>query len=97
VKVIVIRFDFVFQSVLQLCDLNTGALIKNLPLDVGSVVGFTGRKDQNEIFYLFNSFLTPGIIYHCDLSKPDPEPTVSSDHNVISLIGTFHFKAFSSA
>lgn len=66
------------QSVLQLHSLKTGELIQIFDLDVGSIVGFSGKKQQSEIFYHFMSFLTPGIIYHVDFKKQPFEPTVSA-------------------
>lgn len=65
------------QSVLQLRELATGTLCKTFPLPVGTVIGYAGKKKHKEIFYQFTSFLTPGIIYHCDLEKKDLEPEVS--------------------
>jgi prolyl oligopeptidase len=67
------------QSVLQLCELSTGTLCKTFPLPVGTVIGYAGKKKHKEMFYKFTSFLTPGIIYHCDFEKKDLEPEVSSD------------------
>lgn len=64
------------KSVLQVHDLNTGKLLKILPLDMGTVTGYSGKRKYPEIFYQFTSFLTPGIIYRCDLSKQDFVPSV---------------------
>ncbi|MBN3305721.1 PPCE endopeptidase, partial [Amia calva] len=64
------------KNMLKMYNLETGELLKTFPLDVGSVVGFTGRKKDSDIFYYFTSFLSPAIIYHCDLTKDPLEPRV---------------------
>ncbi|KAG5856891.1 hypothetical protein ANANG_G00012730 [Anguilla anguilla] len=64
------------KNVLKMYRLETGAELRTFPLDVGSVVGFTGRKKDSEIFYYFTSFLSPAIIYHCDLTREPLEPHV---------------------
>ncbi|XP_072946311.1 prolyl endopeptidase isoform X2 [Epargyreus clarus] len=64
------------KSVLQLHSMRSGEMLQTFPLDVGSVVGFSGKKQQSEIFYHFMSFLTPGIIYHVDFKKQPYTPTV---------------------
>lgn len=48
------------KNVLKMYRLSTGEELRTFPLDVGSVVGFTGRKRDSEIFYYFTSFLSPG-------------------------------------
>lgn len=75
------RFLFVcflhdVKNVLKMFHLSSGEEIRAFPLDVGSIVGFTGRKKDSEIFYSFTSFLSPAIIYHCDLTKEPLQPHV---------------------
>lgn len=48
------------KSVLKMHQLASGEELKTFPLEVGSIVGFTGRKKDSEIFYYFTSFLSPG-------------------------------------
>ncbi|XP_042636877.1 prolyl endopeptidase [Orycteropus afer afer] len=86
------------KNILQLHDLATGALLKTFPLEVGSIVGYSGQKKDTEIFYQFTSFLSPGIIYHCDLTKEELEPRVfrevtvkgidASDYQTIQIFYT---------
>uniref|UniRef100_A0A8C8HC00 Prolyl endopeptidase n=1 Tax=Oncorhynchus tshawytscha TaxID=74940 RepID=A0A8C8HC00_ONCTS len=64
------------KDILQLYELSTGGLVRDLPLDVGTVVGLSCKKKHSDFFYKFTSFTTPGVIYHCDLSQASPEPTV---------------------
>jgi len=62
------------KNEMYLHDLASGAKTFQFPLDVGTVSGFSGKKKSSEIFYQFVSFLTPGIIYHCDMSSGNYEP-----------------------
>ncbi|XP_041811214.1 prolyl endopeptidase-like [Chelmon rostratus] len=64
------------KDILQVHELSTGQLVSSLPLDVGTVGGLSCKKKHPDFFYKFTSFTTPGIIYHCDLSEPDPKPRV---------------------
>ncbi|KAI8438167.1 hypothetical protein MSG28_010789 [Choristoneura fumiferana] len=73
---LVIHYVRDVKSVLQLHSMASGALMQTFDLDVGSVVGFSGKKEQREIFYHFMSFLTPGVIYHVDFTKKPFTPTV---------------------
>ncbi|XP_042493678.1 prolyl endopeptidase-like [Macadamia integrifolia] len=61
------------KYVLQVRDLKTGSLVHRLPIDIGSVDGITGRRKESEVFIGFTSFLTPGIIYQCNLKTEVPE------------------------
>lgn len=65
------------QNILQLRDLRTGQLLKTYNLDVGTIREFSGKPDMSEFFFQFGSFLTPGVIYRCDIGEsPEAEPTV---------------------
>lgn len=57
------------KSVLHLCDLKTGNRLHTFKLDVGHVRGVFGKKKESEIFFGFGSFLTPGVLYYCDLKE----------------------------
>lgn len=56
------------KNILQLHDLATGAHLKTFPLEVGSIVGYSGQKKDTEIFYQFTSFLSPGKIFFFSIS-----------------------------
>ncbi|XP_058090746.1 uncharacterized protein LOC131237107 [Magnolia sinica] len=58
---------------LQIRDLKTGLLLHHLPIEIGTVYGISGRRKDSLIFIGFTSFLTPGIIYQCNLATEVPE------------------------
>lgn len=64
------------KSVLQVHSLKDGAFMFKFPLDIGNVVGFSGKKKLSEIFFHFVSFLTPGIIYHFDFADEGAKPKI---------------------
>jgi len=59
---------------LELRSLKDGSLIQNFPLDVGTVVGYSGKREHAEFFYQFASFLSPGRIFHVSFTE---EPLVA--------------------
>ncbi|XP_062099552.1 uncharacterized protein LOC133805396 [Humulus lupulus] len=61
------------KYVLQVRDLNSGSLIHQLPIDIGTVHGISARREDNIVFFGFTSFLSPGIIYQCNLDSEIPE------------------------
>lgn len=48
------------KDILQICELSTGQLVRDLPLKVGTVCGVSCKKKHSEFFYKFTSFTTPG-------------------------------------
>merc|ERR1712071_531349 len=57
------------KTVLQLRDLHSGELLKVYSIDVGTVTEFSGKTSSSEFFFNFTSFLTPGVIYRCDIGE----------------------------
>ncbi|PHU21048.1 Prolyl endopeptidase [Capsicum chinense] len=61
------------KNVLQLRDLESGALLHHLPIDIGSVTGISARRKDDSVFIGFMNFLIPGLIYECNLKGEIPE------------------------
>ncbi|CAN4094051.1 unnamed protein product [Withania somnifera] len=61
------------KNVLQLRDLETGALLHHLPIDIGRVSGISARRKDDSVFIGFMNFLIPGLIYECNLKGKAPE------------------------
>ncbi|XP_057365002.1 prolyl endopeptidase-like [Daphnia carinata] len=65
------------KNILQLRDLKNGQLLKTYTLEMGTVREFSGKSTSSEFFFQFGSFLTPGVIYRCDIGETvEAEPTV---------------------
>jgi prolyl oligopeptidase len=60
------------KHVLQIHELGSGKLIRRLPIEIGTVSATSVRRYDPEIFFSFTSFLTPGTVFRCDLSAPEP-------------------------
>ncbi|XP_050365033.1 uncharacterized protein LOC126783580 isoform X2 [Argentina anserina] len=61
------------KYVLQIRDLKSGSLVHQLPIDIGSVTGISGRREDSTIFFGFTSFVTPGVLYQCNLENEVPD------------------------
>lgn len=70
------------KYVLQVRDLKTGSFLHQLPIDIGSVYGIAARREDNMFFIHFSSFLTPGIIYQCNLEKEVPDMKIFREISV---------------
>ncbi|KAL6600550.1 hypothetical protein ACP70R_045350 [Stipagrostis hirtigluma subsp. patula] len=70
------------KHILELRDHRTGNLIHQLPLDIGSVSEISCRREDKEVFIGFTSFLSPGIIYRCNLASTVPEMKIFREISV---------------
>ncbi|KAG0457008.1 hypothetical protein HPP92_022165 [Vanilla planifolia] len=70
------------KYILQIRDLKSGQFLHHVPIDIGSVSWITGKRKDVEIFIGFTSFLTPGIIYKCNLSSEVPEMKIFREVSV---------------
>ncbi|KAL6216310.1 hypothetical protein ACLB2K_009533 [Fragaria x ananassa] len=61
------------KYVLQIRDLKSGSLVHQLPIDIGTVTGISARREDSTIFFGFTSFVTPGVIYQCNLDSEVPD------------------------
>ncbi|XP_055295191.1 prolyl endopeptidase-like [Sitodiplosis mosellana] len=73
---LVVSYMHDVKSTLQVHSLETGKLIRHFPLEIGTIMGFSGNEKSSEVFYQLQSFLSPGTIYRYDFSEPNAEPTV---------------------
>ncbi|KEH40256.1 putative prolyl oligopeptidase [Medicago truncatula] len=61
------------KYVLQVRNLQTGSLQHQLPIDIGTVGEISAQREDSVFFFSFTSFLTPGIIYQCNLGTRIPD------------------------
>uniref|UniRef100_A0A915Q292 Prolyl endopeptidase n=1 Tax=Setaria digitata TaxID=48799 RepID=A0A915Q292_9BILA len=54
----------------------TGERFYEIPIEIGTISGFFGRKNGTEMFLRFNSFLAPGSIHHADFKGLEPAEKV---------------------
>jgi len=43
----------------------TGALLQEIPLEVGIISDYSISKENSEFFFTFENLVTPGKIYRC--------------------------------
>ena len=73
---------------LQLRELDTGKVTYEFALDIGSVTGFSGEIKHQEMFYKFSSQVTPGVIYHVNLTDVTPVVKVFLETKVAQFDGS---------
>lgn len=66
-----------FQTEMFVYDLASGEQKYKFPLDVGTVAGLSGRKEDTVLFYYFTSFVNPGQMFKCDMTGLSYESQVT--------------------
>ncbi|CAK0748120.1 hypothetical protein CVIRNUC_001815 [Coccomyxa viridis] len=62
-------------SKLELRSLRSGAVSQEIPLPgKGALRGFSGRREDSEMFFSYSSFTDPGSIFRLDTAQEQPEP-----------------------
>lgn len=61
------------KHLIQVRDLKSGSLLHQLPIDIGTVYDISARREDNVVFISFTSFLSPGIVYQCNLGTGTPD------------------------
>ena len=64
-KLLLIYLKDVKQSI-EIRQISDGKLIRDFTVPIGSITDVEAERDSSEFFFCFESFLTPGIIYHFD-------------------------------
>ncbi|KAH9613906.1 hypothetical protein KSS87_000904 [Heliosperma pusillum] len=70
---LLVRYLSDVKHILEVRDLESGSLLHRLPVDIGTIDGITARPQDSVVFFKFTSFLTPTIIYQCDLKEDSPQ------------------------
>ena len=70
------------KYVLQVRDLESGVLLHSLPTDIGSIYNISGERKDKQFFFSYTSFLTPAIVYRCDLEPSTPSIEVFRESTV---------------
>uniref|UniRef100_A0A7E4UNI6 Prolyl endopeptidase n=1 Tax=Panagrellus redivivus TaxID=6233 RepID=A0A7E4UNI6_PANRE len=52
-------------------DFNTGNVLCQIPLEIGTLSSLICRKDQTEVFFSYGSFLSPTVVYRFDFNNVD--------------------------
>jgi prolyl oligopeptidase len=95
-KLVVCHMEDV-KNTLKVFDLTTGGYLYDFPLEIGSIVGLSGKKTHSELFYKFSSMIMPGIIYHVDMTESKPVPKVSqfgAKCKIACFLIPFNFQMF---
>lgn len=57
------------KDVLQVRKLSNGDLLEELDLPIGSVTSFSGRREDSDFYFKFQTFTEPGTIYRVDTAE----------------------------
>jgi prolyl oligopeptidase len=75
-------------NIIELHELKSGKFVRQIDIPIGTIVSFSGRRKQSEVFFYLTSFLTPGIMYHYDFNKHDVPQVSYFRSTIISPLTT---------
>ncbi|KAK6939029.1 Peptidase S9A, N-terminal domain [Dillenia turbinata] len=88
---LLVRYLSDAKHVVQIRDLETGSLLHQLSIGIGSVHNITAQRKDSTFFIGFTSFLTPGIIYQCNLADGIPDMRIFREISVPGFdLSQFH-------
>lgn len=61
------------QNKLKVHQLSDGKFLYDIETEIGSIMTAGGKMQSPEFFFRYSTFLSPGIIYHYDLSNNTKE------------------------
>jgi len=74
---LVLKYMHDVKSVLLVHDLKSGKFLNEIPIPIGTIGSVAGRRVDEELFFSFNSFLSPSTIYRYNFATKDEEQRLS--------------------
>ncbi|KAF9165281.1 hypothetical protein BGX20_000661, partial [Mortierella sp. AD010] len=74
---LVLEYMHDVKSVLHVHDLRTGAFTNEIAIPIGTIGSVAGRRDDEEMFFSFTSFLDPSTIYRYNFTSEKQEDRLS--------------------
>lgn len=80
------------KSVLAIHSLSDGTLHHKVDLPIGSLAGFSGRRDYDDVYIKLTSFLEPGVVYHISNVKKSAELTTEKQTELAGDVDLLAFE-----
>ncbi|KAG0345385.1 hypothetical protein BG004_003749 [Podila humilis] len=74
---LVVAYMHDVKDCLYIHDLATGKFLQQINVPIGTISGMTGHRGDNELFFAFSSFLSPGTLFRYDFLIEDETKRLS--------------------